>query len=80
MNKENNMIDTSSIGIKRTFTDFFGEVKKVSYIGPYMRCDADYVLNVTRRADQNKHLNVDGFPVTQWEVVEWSEDLRKATR
>lgn len=74
------MIDTSSIGIKRTFTDFFGEVKKVSYIGPYMRCDADYVLAMTRLGDENKRRNVDGFPVTKWEVVEWSEDLRTATR
>lgn len=71
MKKEFNMI-----AIKRTFADFFGEVKKVSYIGPYFAEEGEHICEVTKRYDMRKQLNVNGFPVTKWEVVEWDESYR----
>ena len=74
--KKESTATVQTIGIRRTFTDFSGEVKKVSHIGPYLAEDAEWICEVTRKFDVNKQTNFCGFPVTKWEVIEWSESLR----
>ena len=64
------------IGVQRTYADFFGKVKKVETIGPYFpeeRYGNDQIdiVEVTKRYDIRNGRNVDGFPVTKWEAVEW---------
>jgi hypothetical protein len=66
---KDNSMKPEMIQIKRTFTDFFGEVKKVDYIGPYFAEEGEWIRDVQMKHDMSKGKNVNGFPATSWEIV-----------
>jgi hypothetical protein len=81
MNEKIDMTKSNLVGVRRTYADFFGAVKKVEHIGPYF-ADERFgheqmdICELTRRADMRMGRNVDGFPVVKWEIVQWDESLR----
>jgi hypothetical protein len=54
--------------IKRTWTDFFGNVEKVDYVGPYLE-DQKFAVAMQRGNDQRR-MKPAKVQITRWEWVQ----------
>lgn len=54
--------------IKRTWTDFFGNVEKVDYVGPYLE-DQEFAVAMQRGNDQRR-MKPAKVQITRWEWVQ----------
>ena len=59
---------TASFYVKRTFADFFGNVHKVDFIGPYLESQ-EYAVGLQRGADERRQKPAK-VQITKWEWVQ----------